>query len=161
MKRKTDLVLLVAFLLLAASTSFSQSTSLTSTPAYDAELAKKLGGNDNGMKSYVLCILKTGPKDAAIKGKEREDIFAGHMVNIGRLADEGKLAVAGPFGKNDKNYRGLYVFNVATIEEAEKLVMTDPAVKSGVLVPDLTAWYASASLMATPDIHKRITKPKP
>lgn len=128
---------------------------------YDAELAKRLGGNDNGMKNYVFVILKTGPKDVDFKGKERDDIFAGHMANIGRLADDGKLAVAGPFGKNEKGYRGLYVFNVATIEEAQKIVDTDPAVKSGILIPDMTLWYGSASLMATPEIHKKITKPKP
>jgi len=40
------------------------------------------------------CILKTGPKDAGIQGEERKKIFAGHFTNIGRLADEGKLAVA-------------------------------------------------------------------
>lgn len=128
---------------------------------YDAELAKTLGGNDNGMKNYVFVILKTGPKDVDFKGKERDDIFAGHMANIGRLADDGKLAVAGPFGKNEKGYRGLYVFNVATIEEAQKIVESDPAVKSGILIPDMTLWYGSASLMATPEIHKKITKPKP
>jgi uncharacterized protein len=143
-------------------TGLGQAASEAAAPVkYDAELAKKLGGNDNGMKSYVLCILKTGPKDASVQGKERDDIFAGHMANIGRLANEGKLAVAGPFGKNDKNYRGLYVFNVTTVEEAEKLVVTDPAVKSGVLVAEMTPWWASASLMATPEIHKRIMKPKP
>ena len=96
---------------------------------YDAELAKKLGADERGMKMYVLCILKTGPKDSEVKGDERKEIFAGHFANIRQLADEGKLAVAGPFGKNDKAYRGLYIFNVATIEEAGKLVMLDPAVK--------------------------------
>src|SRR5215468_4844066 len=117
-------------------------------PAYDAELAKRLGADERGMKMYVLCILKTGPKDAEIKGKDREAIFAGHFANIGRLADEGKLAVAGPFGKNDRAYGGLYIFNVPTIEEAEKLVVLDPAVKAGVFVPELTLlWYASAALM--------------
>jgi hypothetical protein len=64
---------------------------------YDAELARKLGADDRGMKMYVLCILKTGPKDAEFTGKARDDIFAGHFANIGRLAEEGKLAVAGPF----------------------------------------------------------------
>jgi uncharacterized protein YciI len=112
------------------------------------------------MKTYVLCILKTGPKDAEIKGDERTAIFNGHFANIGRLADEGKLAVAGPFGKNDKSYRGLYIFNVATIEEAEKLVMLDPAVKAGVFVPDLTLWYGSAAMMVVSETHKKIEKPK-
>ncbi len=128
--------------------------------AYDAELAKKLGADERGMKMYVLCILKTGPKDAEIKGDERNKIFAGHFANIGRLADEGKLAVAGPFGKNDKAFRGLYIFNVATIEEAEKLVMLDPAVKAGVFVPDLTPWYGSAAMMVINETHKKIEKPK-
>ena len=117
-------------------------------PAFDAELAKKLGADERGMRMFVLCILKTGPKDGEIKGEERNQIFAGHFANIGRLADEGKLAVAGPFGKNDKSYRGLYIFNVATIEEAEKLVQLDPAVKAGVFVPDLTPWYGSAAMRA-------------
>ena len=128
---------------------------------FDAELAKKLGADEFGMKHYVLVILKTGAKDAAFKGKERDNIFAGHMANIGRLADEGKLAVAGPFEKNEKGYRGLYIFNVATLADAQKIVETDPAVKSGILMPDMTLWYGSASLMATPEIHKKISKGKP
>lgn len=127
---------------------------------YDAELAKKLGADERGMKMYVLCILKTGPKDADFKGKERDDVFAGHFANIGRLADEGKLAVAGPFGKNDKSWRGLYIFNVPTVEEAEKLVVLDPAVKAGVFVYELTPWYASAAMMTINETHKRIQKPK-
>ena len=127
---------------------------------FDPELAKRLGADERGMKMYVLCILKTGPNDAEIKGEERKEIFAGHFANIGRLADEGKLAVAGPFGKNDKAYRGLYIFNVATIEEAEKLVTLDPAVKAGVFVPELTPWYGSAAMMVVNDTHKRIEKPK-
>src|SRR5829696_4242623 len=108
--------LTLILVILGASTliAFGQQAQETAAAApvkYDAELAKKLGGNDNGMKSYVLCILKTGPKDASVQGKERDDIFAGHAANIQRLANEGKLAIAGPFEKNDKNYRGLYVFN--------------------------------------------------
>jgi len=128
--------------------------------AFDPELAKKLGADERGMKMYVLCILKTGPKDAEIQGEERKKIFAGHFENIGKLADEGKLAVAGPFGKNDKSWRGLYIFNVPTIEEAEKLVTLDPAVKAGVFVPELTLWYGSAAMMVINDTHKRIEKPK-
>ena len=149
MKRSS--FLLLAFLSLAV---------FAEEPAFDAELAKRLGADERGMKMYVLCILKTGPKDAEIKGDERKEVFAGHFANIGRLADEGKLAVAGPFGKNDKNFRGLYIFNVTTVEEAEKLVMLDPAVKSGVLVPELVPWYGSAAMMVVNDTHRKIEKPK-
>jgi uncharacterized protein len=150
---------ILCILACAAINASAQKTAKQTGPKYDAKLAKKLGGNDNGMKTYVLGIIKTGPNDQNMKGKERDDIFAGHMANIDRLAKEGKLAVAGPFGKNDKNYRGLFVFNVTTVEEAQKLADTDPAVQAGVFIVELTPWFASASLMATFDIHKRITKP--
>jgi uncharacterized protein YciI len=127
---------------------------------YDPELAKKLGADERGMKMYVLCILKTGPKDAEVQGKDRDAIFAGHFANIGRLAGEGKLAVAGPFDKNDRAWRGLYIFNVPTVEEAEKLVVLDPAVKAGVFVYELTPWYGSAAMMVVSETHKKIEKPK-
>src|SRR6185295_7147243 len=119
MKRVRFLLLALAFVCIAPSVVTAEDR------AFDPELAKKLGADERGMKMYVLCILKTGPKDAAVQGEERKKIFAGHFANIGRLAGEGKLVVAGPFGENDKSYRGLYIFNVATIEEAEKLVMLD------------------------------------
>jgi uncharacterized protein YciI len=147
---------LLVFALLSLAASFLAA----GEPAYDPELAKKLGADERGMRMYVLCILKTGPKDAEVTGEARKEIFAGHFANIGKLADEGKLAVAGPFGKNEKAYRGLYIFNVTTIEEAEKLVMLDPAVKAGVFVADLTPWYGSAGMMVVNDTHKRIEKPK-
>ena len=143
-------------LLVLALTCLVPLVAAAEEPSFDAELAKKLGADERGMKTYVLCILKTGPKDAEVTGDARKEIFAGHFANIGRLADEGKLAVAGPFGKNDKAYRGLYIFNVATIEEAEKLVVLDPAVKAGVFVPELTLWYGSAAMMVVNDTHKRI-----
>jgi uncharacterized protein len=142
------------FSLLILGTTFVVADERTS----DAELAKRLGGDERGMKMYVLCILKTGPSDAEIKGDERKKIFAGHFANIQRLAGEGKLALAGPFGKNDKTYRGLYIFNVTTVEEAETLVQLDPAVEAGVFVADLTPWYGSAALMVVNDTHKRIAK---
>jgi uncharacterized protein YciI len=155
------LLSIVAFGLLASVSSFAQPQQPKTNPSYDPELAKRLGADERGMKMYVLCILKTGPRNAEVKGKEREDIFAGHFANIGRLADEGKLAVAGPFEKNDRSYSGLYIFNVPTMEEAEKLVALDPAVKAGVFVPELTLWYATAALMTVPDTHKKLQKPKP
>ena len=147
--------------LLAVMVVSAQGAATPEKPKFDAELAIKLGGDEYGMKNYVFVILKTGPNDGGIKGKERDDIFSGHMANIGRLADAGKLAVAGPFGKNDKGWRGLYVFNVATLEEAQKIVETDPAVKSGIFIADMTPWYGSASLMATREIHKKIAKASP
>ncbi len=36
---------------------------------YDADLAKKLGADDNGMKKYVLVILKTGSYEPKTKSE--------------------------------------------------------------------------------------------
>jgi uncharacterized protein YciI len=155
---RARLVVVVCVCLIAAIATAGEPKSATA-PAFDAELAKKLGADERGMRMYVLCILKTGPKDAEMKGKARDEIFAGHFANIRRLADEGKLVVAGPFEENDKSWRGLYIFNVATLEEADKLVQLDPAVKAGVFVADLTPWYGSAAMMVVPETHKRIEKP--
>ena len=160
MRYLVQILFLIALFIVTPKLLCAQKGTLAPKQKYDAELAKKLGADERGMKVYVLVILKTGTKDANFVGKARDEIFAGHMANIGRLAGEGKLAVAGPFEKNDKGYRGLYIFNVTTIEAAQKLVDSDPAVKAGILTPDLTLWYGSASLLATPDIHKTITKPK-
>ncbi len=130
-------------------------------PQYDAELAKKLGANDMGLRNYVLAILKTGPNDAATKGDARTAAFKGHFENMTRLSNEGKLAVAGPFGQNDKAFRGLFILAVASVEEAKKLAETDPAVKAGIFVVEYVPWFGSASLMATPEIHKKIAKSNP
>lgn len=153
------LFIAIAFLIVVACVTVSaQTAAMQEKPKFDAELAKKLGADKYGMKNYVLVILKTGPKDTKIKGKEREEIFKSHMANINRLAAEGKLAVAGPFGKNDLSFRGLFIFNVTTVEEAKKLTDTDPVIKSGVMIVELVPWYGSAALMETSKIHEKIAE---
>lgn len=117
----------------------------TVNPDYDSTLAKKLGADDYGMKSYVFVILKTGTNTTDDK-IFIDSCFSGHMANILRLVKEGKLIVAGPLGKNDTSYRGIFIFNVNTIEEAQELVQTDPAINSKLLDADLYKWYGSAAL---------------
>jgi uncharacterized protein len=105
----------------------------------------------------MFVILTTGSK-TDLPEKERNEHFAGHMANIGRLADEGKLVVAGPFAKNERNYRGIFIFDVATDDEARALLVTDPAVAAGLLAFEVYGWYGSAALKETFAIHKRIDK---
>jgi len=126
-------------------------------PAYDEELAKKLGADEYGMRNYVVVILKTG--DKVISGqKERAEILARHMANIERMADEGKLAIAGPFGDNNSEYRGMYIFNVQTVEQAKALAESDPAVISGMMKAEYYPWYGSAALLEINVTHKKIAK---
>lgn len=125
--------------------------------SYDAALAERLGADERGMKRYVLVILTTGP-NADLPKSEQTELFSGHMANIGRLANEGKLIVAGPFAKNAREYRGIFILDVATEEEAKALLATDPVVAAGVMSFETYGWYGSAALKETLAIHKRIDK---
>ncbi len=128
-------------------------------PKYDAELAKKLGADERGMRSYVLVILKTGPKTMPA-GKERDEMFAGHFANMTRLAEEGKLVLAGPLDRVD-GWRGLFVFAVNSIEEAKKLTEADPVIINGEMIAEYHKYYGSAGLMMVNEIHEKISKQNP
>lgn len=141
--------------LMINSVVFAQETTTT----YDENLAKSLNSDDYGMKKYVFCLLKTGSNTTATQ-EETKKLFEGHMANIGKLAKERKLVVAGPFMKNDRSYRGIYIFNANTIEEAQAMVETDPAIKAKLLEAELTLWYGSAALLETISIHEKIAKSK-
>lgn len=132
----------------------------TTGNGYDKELADSLGADEYGMKSYVLAVLKDGTNNSTDADYVNR-IFRGHMDNIGRLAKEGKLVVAGPFGENEKNYRGIYIFSVSTVEEARKLVETDPAVTEKLLDFEMYPWYGSAALGTYLEVHEKIAKKKP
>lgn len=151
MKKSIFLLVLLCF----SATMFSQEN----TPTFDEKLAKSLNADEYGMKKYVFCLLKTGTNTTATK-EETKKLFEGHMANINQLAKEGKLVVAGPFMKNERNYRGIYIFNTSTIEEAKTFVETDPAVQSKLLEAELTLWYGSAALQETLKIHDKIAKTK-
>ncbi len=123
---------------------------------FDEELAQKLGADDYGMAQYVMAFLKTGPnpsKDSLTRAK----LQRAHLDNITRLAEEGKLLLAGPF-LDGGDIRGIYVFDVKTTEEAEALTKTDPAIQAGSLVMELHPWYGSASIKMINDWHKKIAK---
>ncbi|MBO9584068.1 MAG: hypothetical protein J7574_07905 [Flavobacterium sp.] len=147
-------ILILAFLLFS-TIAFSQETEAK----YDEALAKSLHADEYGMKKYVFCLLKSG-SNTTVSKEESKKLFEGHMANIGKLAKEGKLVVAGPFMKNDRNYRGIFIFNVETIEEAKTLIATDPAIKANLLEAELTPWYCTAALQEIPKMHDKIAKTK-
>ena len=145
---------------LSLLTVFSISVSAqTENPKYDKALADSLGGDEYGMKPYVLVILKTGINKTADKATV-DSLFNGHMANINRLVDSGLLVVAGPLQKNEKSYRGIFIFNVKTVEEAKKLLVTDPAVKEKLLDAELFVWYGSAALPLYLKSHELVEKKK-
>jgi len=132
-----------------------------STDGFDEDLAKSLGADDYGMKNYFLVVLKTGEN----KTTDKEFIntgFRGHMDNMGKLVKDGKLVVAGPFGKNMDQFRGIFILqNLKDMEEAKAVVDTDPAVKAGLLGYSIYPWYGSAALPMYLPYSEKISKAKP
>jgi uncharacterized protein YciI len=108
------------------------------------------------MKKYVMAFLKRGPNPSK-DSVRRAELQKAHLQNISRLADEKKLIVAGPFF-GDGDLRGIYIFDVPSIEEAETLTNSDPAIQTGSLEMELLEWYGPAGLLALEDIHKKLTK---
>ena len=146
---------LIFFLVLYISAIFSDLKA--QSEKYDAELANKLGADDLGMRKYVIAFLYSGDRVAEYSKEERAEIQKGHLANISKLADIGKLILAGPFFGNEA-MRGIFVFDVPSIEEAETLTITDPSIKAGVLKMELKEWYGSAALVLIPEIHQKIQK---
>ena len=151
--------LIVSFILastLAAPTSLS--AEMPAPSGYDAALAEELGADDYGMRAYVFVMLRTGPADAEITDKElRSEMFRGHFANMGKLAKEGKLVLAGPLS-DGTNERGLFILNVASIEEARLLMQDDPTIAAGIFTVDYLNYYGSAAPMKLNDIHATIQK---
>lgn len=130
------------------------------SPNYDSEMAKEPGADHYGMKMYSLVILKTGPNQVVDEDSSAV-LMRGHLDNITRLAEEEILSVAGPFGENDLKYRGLFILNVATTEEAEELLSSDPAIAAGVFETEIIPWYGSAALPTYLENHEKIEKTRP
>ena len=113
--------------------------SQNNNPNYDEELAKELKADDYGMKSYIFVVLKTD--SAKIEDKAvRDSCFAGHFSNMKKLGEEKKLVLAGPYGNNDNNYRGPFIFDVASKEEAQELMKGDPTISMGIIEFEMYDW---------------------
>lgn len=126
------------------------------TSTYDSLLAAETGADKYGMRKYILAYLKAGPNRNQ-DSVETARLQKAHMENIGRMAQEGKLALAGPF-LDDGEVRGIYVFAVETMEEARELTNSDPAIQAGRLEMELHPWYGSAALMKVNELHAKLTK---
>lgn len=129
-------------------------------PDYDPALAAQLGADDYGMRSYTLVLLRTGQRST----EDKEFVsrcFRGHMENMTRMVDAGKLIIAGPMGKNEKAYRGIFILTETDPEAVQALLQTDPAIRENLLEAETYPWYGSAALPVYLDASRKIAKKKP
>ena len=98
--------------------------------------------------TMYLGFLKRGPnrKEGDGKTPEVQELQKAHIANINRLAEMKKLVMAGPFG-DDGDLRGIFVFRVGSMKEAEELTATDPMIKIDRLRLELHPWRVPAGVI--------------
>jgi uncharacterized protein YciI len=94
------------------------------------------------MKKYYLVLLKANPNKELLDSAGVMEIQQAHLDNISRLAGLGKIVIAGPMG-DDGNLRGIFVMDCSSLEEAESLVQTDPAIQKKRLLAEVHPWWAA------------------
>ncbi|HOI32439.1 MAG TPA: YciI family protein [Bacteroidales bacterium] len=121
-------------------------------------MAKQLGADVYGNSAFTFVMLRTG--SVVENNKQiRDSLFAGHMANMGVMAEAGKLVLAGPFNsKNKDQFRGIFIINSTDTTEVRTLLKADPAINYGLLKADLYPWYGSAALKMLNENHLRIQK---
>ncbi len=107
------------------------------------------GPEEFEMATYQVAFLMKGPAWSAEKTPERARLQEAHMAHIRKMAESGKLILAGPFA-DDGDLRGLFIFRTDSPEEAKALAEQDPSVRAGRLRLEWHPWYAAKNIRVTP-----------
>jgi uncharacterized protein len=101
-----------------------------------------------GMEQYTLVLMKRGEKwnpDAPwfMDVMKQHGAYAEQMIKLGNLA------IAGPFPFNDRGeLGGVGIFRVSA-EQTAKLLKDDPAIKAGLMKPELHPWITGKGVLAS------------
>jgi len=60
-----------------------------------------------------------------------------HLSSLKKLLEEGILVLAGRTLDEDEKMFGIVIFEAETDEQAEQIMLNDPAVKAGIMVAEL------------------------
>jgi len=99
-------------------------------------------------RRYVVGLVRKGPN-----WEPRDENGRTHLNGklLRSWKEQGAILVGGWF-MDFGDHRGLYIFNVDSIEEAQTLVQSDEAIRSGKLIFEFHPWLAPAGLkIASPD----------
>jgi uncharacterized protein YciI len=118
--------------------------------------------DERGMRIYYMGFLTRGAAWTPEVTEATKKLQEAHLANITRLAEDGRLLIAGPFSYEatdaDQSLRGIFIFDTETRAEAEELAATDPAVKAGRLQIRVIPWYGPYGLTYE-DHAKYVKKP--
>jgi uncharacterized protein len=101
-----------------------------------------------GMEQYTLVLMKRG-EHWKPDAREFMEVIKGHHAFVQRMTEKGNIALAGPFPLSDPGeLRGVTIFRVNEAQTA-KLTQEDPAVKAGILKPELHPWATGKGVLAS------------
>jgi uncharacterized protein YciI len=110
------------------------------------------------MTMVYMVLLKKGPAWTAEKTPATQAIQDAHLANIRKMWADKKLVIAGPFG-DDGDLRGVFLFQVGSLDEAKALTASDPAVQAGRLTPEIHPWWVEKRALPAPGSYCDGTKP--
>lgn len=88
---------------------------------------------------------------AATTAEQMEKMQKGHLDNMQRLMNEGKMLIGGPVG-NSKTMRGIAVLDLPDKAAVEKEFASDPFIKAKVMTMQVYDWYCLKETMHRPKV---------
>jgi uncharacterized protein len=114
-------------------------------------LAAQKEETQHKLVQFQMAVLKKGSKWATMSAEERGRIRQQHLDNVLAMLDSGRMVISGPFG-DDTNIVGIFILRATSSDEAKTWVDADPAVKAGLMVPEMHPWFSE-------DIFKKANSP--
>jgi len=89
---------------------------------------------------YYMVFLRPDPNRQRLPQADMERIQTAHMANINAMAARGVLIAAGPMEDTPPTISGIFVFKVASLDEATRIATQDPTVVEHRNTVDVVAW---------------------
>lgn len=107
------------------------------------------------VRDYVFVFITTGPLRTPTP-EQSQEAMRGHFANMQRLADEGKLLIAGPYiePRPTPDHRGIFVMDETEVAAGLELANTDPAAEMGVFVMTAHRFTTDRPLTDLPRLEK-------
>jgi len=97
------------------------------------------------LKQYFFVMLTKGENSGKLDSATSSHAIIGHLKNIKKMQNDGKLDIVGPFGDNG-NWQGIFIFNLPQQAEVEELLKNDPAIQAGIFKYEIHPWWSEKGL---------------
>ncbi|HLT30279.1 MAG TPA: YciI family protein [Myxococcaceae bacterium] len=108
-------------------------------------------------ETYQLVLLRRDERWQDDPARDLSALQKAHLAHLTRMAEEGHMVAAGPFGdQDDETLRGLCLYRVGSVDEARALAEADPMVQAGRLRVEVMTWSTEAGYVVFPKAPPRV-----